>query len=461
MSSRRRTSRRDFIKLVAAGSALAAPAVRAAAAPAPQPSAPAPDGPKVRLGLIGAGGQGSSDTRAALASGVAELVAAADVYDGRLARVKEVWGERVFTTRDYREVLARPDVDAVIVATPDHWHVPIAVDALAAGKHVYVEKPMVQVWEEGHRLIDAQQKSGKVVQVGSQRVSSIVYLKARDLLQKGAIGELNMVEAWWARNSALGAWQYSIPPDASPATVDWDRFLGRAPKRPFEPIRLFRWRNYRDYGTGVAGDLFVHLFSGIHLITSSLGPTRIMATGGLRFWHDGRDVPDVMLSLFDYPKTDRHPAFNLSLRVNFAEGGGDSSGFRFVGSEGVMTLEGQGLTLTRTPRPREPGYTVDTFTKAVQEQFLNEYRQRHPDTGPELQGGASEAFRAPRGYNDTEQHFRNFFASIRDGAPMVEDAVFGQRAGGPAVACNLSYFEGHPVHWDPVAMKVVNGRATT
>jgi predicted dehydrogenase len=455
--TQRRTTRRDFLRLTAAGAALAAPAARAAGAPLGQDAA---TGAKVRLALIGAGGQGMSDTRAALASGAAELVAAADVYDGRLARTREVWGDKVFTTRDYKEVLARPDVDAVIIATPDHWHVPIAVDALDAGKHVYVEKPMVQLWEEGHRLIDAQKRSGKVVQVGSQRVSSIAYLKARDLLKAGAIGELNMVEAWWARNSALGAWQYSIPPDASPATVDWDRFLGRAPKRPFEPVRLFRWRNYRDYGTGVAGDLFVHQFSGIHLITGSLGPTRIMSTGGLRFWKDGRDVPDVMLSLFDYPKTERHPAFTLSLRVNFAEGAGDGSGFRFVGNEGVLTLEGQTVTLAKTPRASEPGYTVDTFTKATQEQFLKEYRAKYPDAGPQLATGATEAFRVPRNYSDSEHHFRNFFASIQQGAPMVEDAVFGQRAAGPAVVCNLSYFEGRPFQWDPVAMKVVGAPAT-
>jgi predicted dehydrogenase len=460
MSNGRKTSRRDFIKLAAAGTALAGPAANSIADPLAQDAPPASAGPKVRLALIGAGGRGMSDTRAALTSGVAELVAAADVYDGRLVRAKENWGEKVFTTRDYKEVLVRPDVDAVIIATPDHWHVPIAVDALAAGKHVYVEKPMIQVWEEGQRLVDAQKKSGKVVQVGSQYVSSVVYLKARDLLEAGAIGDLNMVEAWLARNSALGAWQYSIPPDASPATVDWDRFLGRAPKRPFEPIRLFRWRNYRDYGTGVAGDLFVHLFSGVHLITGALGPTRIMSTGGLRFWHDGRDVPDVMLSLFDYPKTEQHPEFTLSLRVNFAEGAGESSGFRLVGSEGVLTIEGQGLTLSKNPRPAEPGYTIDTFPKALQEQFLKDYRAKYPDTGPQLQPGSSEVYRAPRNYNDTEHHFQNFFASIQSGAPMVEDAVFGLRAGGPAVVCNLSYFEGRPFKWDPVAMKVV-GPSTT
>jgi len=293
MDGGEKTSRREFLKLATATTVAASASTHFLEADEP----PAAAEPRVGLATIGLGGQGTGDTKAALKTPGVELVAVADLYDGRLARAKETFGESVATTRDYKEVLARPDVDAVIIATPDHWHVPIALAALAAGKHVYCEKPMVQRWEEGQSLIDAQKKSGKVVQVGSQRVSSILYLKARDLLASGAIGELNMIDAWWSRNSAIGAWQYSIPPDASPATVDWERYLGRAPRRPYDPVRFFRWRNYQDYGTGVAGDLFVHLFSGVHVITGSLGPTRAMSTGGLRFWKDGRDVPDVMLGL--------------------------------------------------------------------------------------------------------------------------------------------------------------------
>jgi predicted dehydrogenase len=445
-----KSSRRDFLKLATATTVASSSSLKFLEAQEATPVAP---GERVGLATIGLGGQGTSDTKAALKVPGVELVAVADLYDGRLARAKETFGEKVVTTRDYKEILARPDVDAVIIGTSDHWHVPITVEALAAGKHVYCEKPMVQFWEEGHKVIEAQKKSGKVVQVGSQRVSSIIYLKARDLLAAGAIGELNMIDAWWSRNSPIGAWQYSIPPDASPATVDWERYLGRAPKRPFDPLRFFRWRNYQDYGTGVAGDLFVHLFSGVHVITGSLGPTRVMSTGGLRFWKDGRDVPDVMLGLFDYPKTDRHPAFNLTLRVNFAEGGGDNSGLRFVGSEGVMTVSNE-VTLSKQTRPQEPGFTIDTFPKATQEHFMKGYRSRYPDNGPQLQPPLDvETFKPPREYNDTEHHFRNFFASIRDKAPMVEDAVFGLRAAGPAVVCNLSYFENKPYSWDPEAMK--------
>ncbi len=408
---------------------------------------------RIQIALIGAGGQGSDDARTSIAAG-SKLIAAADVYQGRLTRVQEAFGSEVFITRDYREILARTDVDAVIVATPDHWHQKIAIDALNAGKDVYVEKPMVQRIEDGRPLIDAQRQTGRILQAGSQRVSSIVYQKARDLFQSGSIGTVNMIEAWWDRNSAIGAWQYSIPPDATPENIDWDRFLGRAPRVPFEPTRLFRWRNYRDYGTGVAGDLLVHLFSGMHFVTGSIGPTRVYATGGLRFWKDGRDVPDVMLGLYDYPETAHHPAFNLALRVNFVDGGNENSGFRFTGSEGVMTI-GEGVSVARQPREAEPGYTIGTFPKAVREEFLKQYYEKYPRTTPNadsLRPRAEERFFPPAGYNDLLEHHRNFLAAVRSRKPVTEDAVFGFRAAGPALLSNVSYFEQRICNWNPETM---------
>ena len=409
---------------------------------------------RIRFAVIGIGGMGTGDARSAMAQPGVELAAVADVYDGRLTRAKELFGNGIFATRDYREVLARKDIDAVVVATPDHWHARMAVDAMNAGKDVYVEKPMVQRVEDGLAVVEAQRSTGRILQVGSQRVSSVVYKKAQDLLAAGAIGELNMVEAWWDRNASIGAWQYSMPPEATPQNIDWDRFLGRAPKRPFEPVRLFRWRNYRDYGTGVAGDLFVHLFSGMHFITGAVGPRRVYATGGLRFWKDGRDVPDVMLGLYDYEKTERHPAFNLALRVNFVDGAGESSGFRFIGSEGIMTVGG-GVTIAKQPRESEPGYTIDTFPEAVQDEFLREYRKKYParpQTAAAMRPREDEEYRPPRGYNDHLDHHRVFFQAVRSRKPVLEDAVFGLRAAGPALLSNVSYFEGKPCFWDPLKM---------
>ncbi|HEY8484438.1 MAG TPA: Gfo/Idh/MocA family oxidoreductase [Longimicrobiales bacterium] len=466
--SQNKTSRRHFLKR--AGAALAAGTVGAAwpasasgnarvfqLEPPPPPTRPRSPNDNIRIATIGIGIQGTNDTHAALRVPGVELVAVADVYQGRLIRAKEVFGNHLFTTRDYREILARSDIDAVIIATPDHWHAQIAIDAMNAGKDVYVEKPMVQQINEGLRVIETARKTGRILQVGSQRVSSIVYAKAKELLAAGVIGELNYIDVYLDRNSAIGAWQYSIPPDATPENIDWDRFLGRAPKRPFEPIRLFRWRNYRDYGTGIPGDLFVHLFSGIHFILDSLGPTRVMATGGLRYWKDGRDVPDIVAGLFDYPQTDRHPAFNVSMRVNFASGGSsESSAFRFIGPDGVLTLD-RGVTLTRAVKRREPGYTIDTFPKAVQEEFLKQYRAQYPPAEPEVVPQHVEAYVPPPGYSDSVDHFRNFFDCVRNRKQPVEDAVFGFRAAAPSLLANMSYFDGRPYLWDPQGMRLMEG----
>jgi hypothetical protein len=196
----------------------------------------------------------------------------------------------------------------------------------------------------------------------------------------------------------------------------------------------------------------------MHAITGSLGPTRIYATGGLRYWNDGRDVPDIMLGLFDYPETKNHPAFNLMLRVNFADGSGGSHTFRFIGSDGVLTVNPDDVTLQRQPREAEPGYTIDTFAKATQEKFLAEYRKKYPVQRPSadsLRPRQTERFVQPRGYSDHRDHHRVFIEAVRSRKPVVEDAVFGFRAAGPALLCNQSYFEKKIVNWDPEKMEVV------
>ncbi|HEY7057325.1 MAG TPA: Gfo/Idh/MocA family oxidoreductase, partial [Vicinamibacterales bacterium] len=202
----KRPSRREFLKTAAVGSMAASLPATVLEAQLPDLIKPqVPPNERLQIALIGAGGQGMSDTRWALRVPGIELTAVSDIYDGRLARAKELWGQQIFTSRDYREVLARPEVDAVIIATPDHWHAQVATDAMKAGKDVYVEKPMVQKIDEGLGVGETARQTSRILQVGSQRVSSIIYAKARDLYKSGAIGELNMVEAWINRNSAMGA----------------------------------------------------------------------------------------------------------------------------------------------------------------------------------------------------------------------------------------------------------------
>ena len=276
-----RPTRRTFLMSAAATTAASQLAAVAGAGTA-TPAAEFGPNDRVRIATIGMGIIGFIDTACALRVPGVELVAISDLYAGRRTHAKEVHGDRVDAHVDYREVLARKDVDAVLLCVPDHWHARMSIDAMKAGKAVYCEKPMVRSVAEGPDVIRVQKETKAVFQVGSQFASSIVMDKLKEALSSGVIGKLHSVNARYNRNSAMGAWQYSIPTDASPETVDWDRFLGEAPKRPFDADRFFRWRKYWDYGTAVAGDLFVHLLTGIHHATGALGPTRVAAMGGQR-----------------------------------------------------------------------------------------------------------------------------------------------------------------------------------
>lgn len=465
MQRRETNSRRGFLKTAAAASAAVTMIARNPETEAAVEALAAADGPndKVRIATIGMGIIGFEDTTCALKVPGVELVAAADLYAGRRDRVKEKYGDHVDVCADYREILARKDVDAVLLCVPDHWHAAMSIEAMKAGKPVYCEKPMVQSLDEGPAVIAAQQETKAVFQVGSQYASSIVMDKLRDMIAAGAIGKVNVVEARYNRNSSLGAWQYTLPLDASPETVDWDRFLGKAPKRPFDATRFFRWRNYQDYGTAVAGDLFVHLLTGIHHATGAIGPNKVAAMGGLRYWDDGRDVYDVILSLLDYPETKAHPAYTVSLQCDFEDGGGDATSFRFVGDEGVISTDLFSLKLERggiswpTPEQELKGYnSVQTFSKAQREAIAAKLA-KEPNKGPaKTSYDGPMTFSPPPGYDPRFDHFVRFFTSVRKGDPVYEDAVFGFRAAAPALLCNASLYESKLIGWDPVAMKVTS-----
>ena len=457
-------TRRNFLKRLSGGVIAASTFPNLLAAPQQQETAwlvPTPTyspNDKVRFAVIGMGIMGFNNTATALKVAGTELVAVCELYEGRLGRAKELYGKDIFTTPDYRAILERKDIDAVVVATTDHWHDHITIAALEAGKAVYCEKPMVHRIEEGAAVIAAEKRTGKLLQIGSQGVSSIVYENARAMYEAGEIGQLVMVETWNDRQSALGAWQYSIPRDASKKTVHWEDFLGDAPKTDFDPVRFFRWRNYRDYGTGVAGDLFVHLFSSLHVTISSEGPNRIFATGGLRYWKDGRDVPDVVLGLFDYPETAKHSAFNLQMRVNFIDGGGGGSKLRLVGTEGVMEITWNGIVVRQRKMASAPGYdgwdSFPTFTEKQQAAYKKWYDEEYANAKEENLKPQEKTYQAPQGYSADVVHHTNFFNALRTGGKVVEDGTFGLRACAPSLAANLSVFDQRVVHWDPVSMQL-------
>ena len=412
---------------------------------------------QINLALIGCGIQGIYDTNAALKITGVKLVAVCDLYTGRLDRAKELWGNDLFTSHDYRDLLERIDIDAVIVATPDHWHKKITIEAMESGKAVYCEKPMIKNFAEGHEIIKVYNKSESVCQIGSQGMSSLGNQKAKQLYEDGAIGEIVMLDFYDDRYSSEGAWQYPIPPDATPKTIDFDSFLGNAPKVPYDLKRFFRWRNYQDYGTGVPGDMFVHAFSSLNYILSSNGPERALSTGGLRYWKDGRDVPDINICLYDYPETKTHKAFNASMRVNFVAGSGGDGGFKLIGTEGAMEISSNSCKLIRPKKGIIPtNYSMIAFTENTQKRISKSYNDKKNIKREVALNTGESLWEANADYKgNLYDHFYNFFQAIRGKGEIIQDPTFGLRAAGAALLANKSYFQNSSVNWNPETMMLL------
>ncbi len=407
-------------------------------------------GNTIRFASIGTGVRGCNLLEASLRVPGAECVAVCDLWEGRLIAGQQTLGKQVATTRTYKEILDRKDVDAVIVAVTDHQHRRVVVDALSAGKDVYCEKPLSHTVEDGFAMVAAAQKYNRVMQVGSQRVSSIVYEKAREIYASGALGEVCCIEAYWDRNSASGAWVYPIPPGVNDQNIDWTQFLVGAPSIPFDPVRFFRWRCFTDYGEGLAGDLFVHLISGIMFITGTNEvASRAQTTGGLFRWKDGRQFPDLIETYYDYPK------FRVAVRCNLNNDGGEFIGI--YGDKGTLIIKGS--TLTFSPQNTEPepeGYSIDGWPADLRKQYLAEWEKDHPLPSAFASKLTEEAqtYVPPPGYNDTADHEANFFNAVRTRKPCVENEVFGNNA---AIGCHLanySYFNKRPAMWDAAAKKI-------
>jgi predicted dehydrogenase len=403
----------------------------------------------VRLGFIGVGIRGTLLMEAAAGISGVEIKAAADCYKGHLDRAQELVSPAPSVTGDYREILSRPDVDAVVIATPDHWHLKMTQDALAAGKHVYIEKPMTHRWEEGEALIAAAEKSGKVVQVGSQYLSMGCAAKAAQLIRSGQLGQVTLVEGGFHRNTATGAWYYPIPPDASPATVDWKGFLGSAPPHDYDLRRFFQWRLFWDYSGGLPTDLFVHVVSAAHQLMGVQEPESVFSFADIYHWKNYREVPDQMTSMVKYPE-------GFVLRLSSTASNGHPGPFLTVyGSEGTLEYTGGSFKHYYEPRTENFGYSIHSWPRATTARFkelmgLNDALA--PLDGPAL--AEPVEYKSPNDEDATRAHVRNWIEAIRTGGKPIEDVKFGHHAALVGHMCNLSYRSGKPVRWNKATRKV-------
>jgi predicted dehydrogenase len=404
---------------------------------------------RIHIGFIGIGIQGSSHLRMFHSMSGVQVVAAADLYDGHLKAAKELTTGEIATTRDYREVLARPDVDAVVIATPEHWHKRITLDALAAGKHVYCEKPLTYSIEEGPEVVAAAERSDRLVMVGSQGKTSASTAVARQIVKSGKLGKVTMIRVGQGRNDPEGAWQYPIPPDASPETVDWKRFLGTAPARKFDPSRFFRWRCWWDYSGGVSTDLMVHDLTTLHEIMDVTAPKSATSHGGIYRWKDGRDVPDMLSTTLEYPQ-----GFAIEMYVTL-NNGHPARTLEILGTEGSLVSERQGFVFYPEPTPpKAQSYGANGWPKDLRAQYYESlgYAPDGKPKDPPAMRKQPETIEVNR--EGALRHQDYFVQSIREGAPSRESARDGHHAAAAAHLVNLAYRMGRRLQYNATTNQV-------
>lgn len=441
-------SRREFLGVgVAAGLSLAATPIVPGAAFFPGKGRRVPPSDRVRFGMIGVGMQGSGLLGTSIELPGVECAAACDLYDGRHTLAREIVRSDLPVTRRYQELLDNKDIDCIVAAVPDHWHMQVVVDAVSAGKDIYCEKPMSHTPADGVAMVAAAKRTGRIVQIGSQRVSSEICAKAKELVAQGMLGELMLVEGWLGRNSPTGAWEYPPPPDLSLKNLDWDTWQGRVPKRPLDPKIFARWRCWKEYGTGVAGDLLVHLVSGMmFMLGLNEAPSQVESMGGIRLWKDGRNMPDVHATLFYYGDLPVYMRLNLGTEM--------PETYRIQGSKGLLEVTGSSISFTpQSGKDDSPSYYAYSFPQAMRDAYFAEWHKQNDPPIGKAPMPESISFDGPD-FDDTRPHLWNFFQAVRSRQPVVEDAVFGHHA---ALAChmaNAAYFQKSAVTWDEAAQTI-------
>jgi predicted dehydrogenase len=399
------------------------------------------------------------------------LTAVCDVFDINANKALTSFNTRsnkIERFATYKQLIHSGKVDAAIIATPDHWHAPISIEAVTAGVHVYVEKPMTHHISETYALRDAVMANPKVVfAVGHQHRQTQSFLTAQDVIAKKILGHVCLVETNTNRNDDNGAWQYDIHPEASPETVNWNEFLGNAPKVAFNKEHFFRWRKWWSYGSGLSGDLLTHDYDRLNCILKMGIPTSVTASGGIYTHRDGRNVPDVLQVNMEYPE----------YTTGSSQKSGKEKGMTFVysatlgnqfdrptilmGHDGSMEL-GNSIIVYADPRsskysqligdgkmdPSIPIYQydpsangTDAVTSATAKYFANK--------------GLLWTYRDGKRVDSTFLHLREWLSCIRNGGKPscgiqegFEEAISAHMAG-------LSYKLGRRIDWDPAAQKII------
>ncbi len=367
---------------------------------------------RINLGLIGAGGRGTDVLGHFQKNPAIQVVAVCDIYGQRLSAAQQnAPGSAAFA--DHRAVLARNDIDAVLIATPDHWHCAIATDALNAGKDVYVEKPLTRVPEEGPVIVKAARENNRVCQVGMQQRSAKHYLQAKEkYFDSGQLGDITLARTWWHGNS----WHLRKAPaslQTKPADLDWAHFLGPVKWRDYDPQQYFNWRAYLDYGGGQVTDLFTHWIDVVHMFMGKDIPFSASAAGGVYHYKDGRTAPDTINVLLQYPGPKE---FTATFEATLAPGiTGDA--IEMCGTNGRLWID----------RSRYEYYPLHAKEPAEV-------------VKAEVMPGISDSL--------TQSHVNNFVECVKSRRLPNGDVLIGHRSAQASHLGNISYLQRRRIDFD-------------
>lgn len=382
-----------------------------------------------------------------------------DLYEPYLEWGVKAAGGTAKSYKNYLEMLGAQDVDAVMIVTPDHWHAPIVMDAARAGKHVYVEKCFTHNIPETFEAVKTVKQNKVVLQLGHQGRSSDIHARAKEIVDKGLLGKVTLIQTFTNRNNPNGAWVYDIPKEAGPRNIDWEQFTGKGPKRELDLKRFFRWRCYWDYGTGLSGDLLTHEWDAVDMVMNLGIPASAVASGGIYYYKDGREVPDLFQVTYEYPDRDLTVIYNATLANAWRRGK------LFMGSDATMDLT-NGVMVYADRNSQRYGEKIQSGEIEVERPIVSYMqgagRRLEAVTSPTqqwtIEKGLLYSFTRRGGVVNTAYlHIKNWLEAIREGtrANCNEDVAFNEAI--TAHMATLSFKEGRRVRWDAARQEVVFG----